>query len=315
MRIGKYETDEFAEYLRQFPELMGRLMRLYNDFDLEALQEFLSGFSFEVPFVCESPTHKRYAQYKAEIDKLIREADYSESVRNQDYLDDEYIKRIYGGSAVIYDNVWGGTWPYEMRKEIAYLLDLRMGEKVLEVGVGTGTNLEVMPDYCEVTGIDYCQEMLDIAREKAKRMPHNKSSLELMDATEMTFPDNSFDKVLSFYTLCACRDPLKVLEEMSRVCKPLGRIVIFDVVKSDIEEVALIQYLYRPIGKTLGAVYLESCPAYVISYDPFLDLFSLLKRTFIKVDKVQISDPYHTVALLSCTNTEPATLGSNDEAT
>lgn len=105
MRIGKYETDEFAEYLRQFPELMGRLMRLYNDFDLEALQEFLSGSSFEIPFVCESPTHKRYAQYKAEIDRLIREADYSESVRNQDYLDDEYIKRIYGGAAVIYDNV------------------------------------------------------------------------------------------------------------------------------------------------------------------------------------------------------------------
>lgn len=314
MRIGKYETDEFAKYLRQHPELMDRLMRLYNDFDLGALQEFLSGLSFEVLFVCESLTHKRYAQHKAEVDKLIREADYSESVRNKDYLDDEYVKRIYGGAAVIYDNVWGGTWPYEMRKEIADLLDLRMGEKVLEVGVGTGTNLEVMPYYCEVTGIDYCEDMLDIAREKAKRMPHEKISLELMDATQMTFPDNSFDKVLSFYTLCACRDPLRVLEEISRVCKPSGRIVIFDVIKSDIEEVALIQYLYRPIGKKLGAIYLESSPAYVISYDPFLDLFSLLKRTCIKVDKVEISDPYHTVNLLACTNTERAMRGGNDQA-
>ncbi|MCK4421683.1 hypothetical protein KAW48_07780, partial [candidate division WOR-3 bacterium] len=98
------------------------------------------------------------------------------------------------------------------------------------------------------------------------------------------------------------RDPLTVLKEIQRVCKPNGRIVIFDIIKSEISEVAVLQYLFRPIAKEMGAIYVEFSPPYVISYDSFLDLFNLFENLSIKVDEVLYSDPYKTAVLLRYTN-------------
>ena len=78
--------------------------------------------------------------------------------------------------------------------------------------------------------------------------------------------------------------------------------MIFDVIKSEIEEVAVLQYLFRPIARKMGAIYLEFCPPYNTTYDSFLNIFALLKRTDIQVNKVKTSDPYKTVNLIQCIN-------------
>jgi hypothetical protein len=93
-----------------------------------------------------------------------------------------------------------------------------------------------------------------------------------MDATKTALPDNSFD------------------------------VVIFDITISDTQEVTMLQYLFRPIAKKLGAVHLEACPSYIITYDARLNLFALLDKTCIAVDKAKTSDPFHTVTLLQCSN-------------
>ena len=147
---------------------------------------------------------------------------------------------------------------------------------------------------------DYASNMLDIATNKAIQFD-KKVKLIQMDAQKLIFKDDSFDKVLCFYSLCSMSDPGNVLHEICRVIKDKGRLVVFDVIKSDIDEIALIQYLFRPIAKKFGAIYLEFSPPYVITYDSYLDLFSILDESNFKLEKSKYMDPLRTIALLAFT--------------
>ncbi|MFC1896217.1 class I SAM-dependent methyltransferase [Thermodesulfobacteriota bacterium] len=303
LTIGKHRMGSFVAYARQYPQFMDGVMRLYNDFDLEVLKDFFARFDLNEPPPAGPLTHKRYVENRAEIDRLIQDPlSYPEQTENKNYLTIEKIQEAYEGGAAIYDELWGGSWPYELRQNIVDWLELEPGHRLLEVGVGTGTNLEALPDDCHVTGIDICPRMLAVAQEKASTHAPKTVDLRIMDAARMSFEDDTFDRGLAFYTLCATQDPLQVLFEMSRVCKPSAPIVIFDVVISRIEEVAVLQYLFRPVARELGAIYLEFCPPNVITYDAFFDLFPLLDRVGIEVKQVQSSDPFGTVHLIQCTN-------------
>ncbi|MCK4528916.1 methyltransferase domain-containing protein [candidate division WOR-3 bacterium] len=303
MEIGKYSMDNVVTYLRANPEFMDRVMRLYNDFDIQSLNLFFEEFDLTSPFKTGKLTHKRFIENKEAIFDLIKDPNaYPTPVKNKDYLGDDYTKKIYNNAATKYDDIWDSVWTYETRGGIIDFLNPAKNDKILEVGVGTGTNLKIYPDYCEITGIDYSEKMLEVCKQKVAEYPKKNISLQLMDAHKMSFDSDSFDRVLCFYALCSVRDPLTVLKEIQRVCKPNGRIVIFDIIKSEISEVAVLQYLFRPIAKEMGAIYVEFSPPYVISYDSFLDLFNLFENLSIKVDEVLYSDPYKTAVLLRYTN-------------
>lgn len=303
MKIGKYETGKFVRYLRENPQFMDRILTFYSSFDLPGLREFFEKLDFSSPLPPEPLRHKNYIENQAEIDRLVMEPNaYPEKVDNKEYLQDDYIRELYSKSVGIYDMIFGGEWVYEARKETVDLLEAKAGQRIVDVGVGTGINLAHYPDDCEITGIDYCEAVLEKAAERSKEFPRKRVTLELMDVLEMTFPENSFDKVLSFYFLSSCRDPLRALEEIRRVCQPEGRLVIFDAIKSDIDEVAVAQYLFRPIAKVLGPVYLEFCPPRLLPWDSFLDLFGLLDRAGFRVEKVKATDIYRTINIIQCTN-------------
>lgn len=104
--------------------------------------------------------------------------------------------------------------------------------KVLEVGVGTGGNLTYYPPGCEVTGIDLSPGMLNKAREKATSLNLAVRLIE-MDAQNMQFPDNSFDTVVATCVFCSVPDPIKGLKEIRRVCKPHGKVILLEHVRSD----------------------------------------------------------------------------------
>jgi len=136
------------------------------------------------------------------------------------------VKAAYRRYARVYDALFGPVLQ-PGRKAVVKALGCRPGERVLEVGVGTGLSLPLYPPHTRVTGIDVSTEMLDKARARVEnRRLANVEALLEMNAEEMTFPDASFDKVVAMYVVSVVERPARLLEELHRVCRPQGEIFI-----------------------------------------------------------------------------------------
>lgn len=111
------------------------------------------------------------------------------------------------------------------------LWDKVCGEKILEVGVGTGKNIPYYPAGKEVVAIDISPGMLAKA-EKVKKKLNHSVELGLADVQQLPFEDNSFDSVVSTFVFCSVPDPIKGLQEVKRVLKPGGQLYLLDHVLS-----------------------------------------------------------------------------------
>lgn len=107
--------------------------------------------------------------------------------------------------------------------------------EVLEVGAGTGRNLKYYPGESTVSKIlltDTSDKMLLRAQEKLKRMSvpdRRRHELLVADAADLSaYPDASFDTVVDTFGLCSFDDPVAVLRELGRVCKPGGKILLLE---------------------------------------------------------------------------------------
>lgn len=104
---------------------------------------------------------------------------------------------------------------------------------VLEIAIGTGKNLPYYPPGCRITGADISEGMLMRAGKRAARLGLSVDLL-LADGEALPFSANSFDTVVSSLASCTFPDPIKALREMARVCKPGGRIMLLEHVRSRI---------------------------------------------------------------------------------
>lgn len=149
---------------------------------------------------------------------------------------------------------------------------LKPGEKVLEVGVGTGLSLPFYPKEVEVSGIDLSPEMLIRAKKLVQEEKlENVKVLEVMNAEEMSFADNQFDCVMAMHVTTVVGDPVKFAKEMCRVCKPNGRIII----------VSYFHDPHTPFGKVSTKILAPY--ARLIGFRPDLTLEDFLSRTGLKV--------------------------------
>eukprot|EP00811_Abedinium_folium_P034459 NODE_7337_length_1588_cov_10.754278.p1 GENE.NODE_7337_length_1588_cov_10.754278~~NODE_7337_length_1588_cov_10.754278.p1 ORF type:complete len:282 (-),score=80.95 NODE_7337_length_1588_cov_10.754278:741-1502(-) len=102
---------------------------------------------------------------------------------------------------------------------------------VLEVAVGTAPTLEIYRELKEpiksLVGIDKVDAMLAIARPKLEGLPF-PAELHCADAEQLPFADNSFDTVVCALGLCSFEEPLKALDEMARVCREGGRVLLVE---------------------------------------------------------------------------------------
>jgi phosphatidylethanolamine/phosphatidyl-N-methylethanolamine N-methyltransferase len=164
----------------------------------------------------------------------------------------EAVKAAYRRYAGVYDAVFGPVLQ-PGRKAVLEALGLRPGDRVLEVGVGTGLSLPLYPADVRVTGIDVSREMLDKARARvARRRLANVDALLEMDAEAMSFPDASFDQVVAMYVVSVVADPGRLLEELHRVCRPDGEIYLVNHVRSDNPLVGAVEKSLARFSDKLG---------------------------------------------------------------
>ncbi len=149
--------------------------------------------------------------------------------------DNEKIKNRYNRISKVYDLLEKPMESMSMGKWRDKLIERIEGEKVLEVGVGTGKSLINYPNTLDVTGIDFSKNMLEKAREKIG----DKKNIKLieMDAQNMKFDDNTFDTVVTSCVFCSVPDPVKGLKEIRRVCKNDGKIIMLEHMRSNNEVV------------------------------------------------------------------------------
>ncbi|MFN3624612.1 MAG: class I SAM-dependent methyltransferase [Hyphomicrobium sp.] len=140
-------------------------------------------------------------------------------------IDETDVLDAYRRWAPVYDYTFGLV-AGESRRHAVQVLNKTRG-RVLEVGVGTGLSLPDYKRHLEVTGIDLSPEMLEKARERVaqERLDH-VTGLHEMDASDLKFPDASFDTVVAMFVMTVVPDPEKVMRELARVVKPGGEVML-----------------------------------------------------------------------------------------
>jgi len=139
----------------------------------------------------------------------------------------------YNHFARWYDLVEGVPDLLGVRKLRQRLLRQALGQ-VLEVAVGTGKNLVYYPQGCRIAAVDVSNAMLDVGRTRAAKLSVNVS-FSLADAAALPFPDKTFDTVVSSLTTCTFPNPVAALQEMTRVCRTDGKILLLEHGRSDRE--------------------------------------------------------------------------------
>lgn len=159
--------------------------------------------------------------------------------------------KIYSEFSHFYDRIFTRVF-YPRIESTIRNLRIPPGARVLEVGVGTGLSLDTYPSHAEVVGVDLAQGMLDHAQRKIQARGWTHVRLQQMDAMNLSFEDDSFDYVTAFHLVSVVPDPGRVMREMSRVCKPGGRMVIINHFRSEKPWLAPIVDAIDPFTRTLG---------------------------------------------------------------
>lgn len=159
--------------------------------------------------------------------------------------------RLYSDFAPLYDKVFGKIF-YSRLETVIEDLEIPCGAKVLEVGAGTGTSFPAYPSHCEVTGIDLAPDMLARARRKIRENGWLHLKVMEMNALDLEFPEDSFDYVMAFHVVTVVPDPVRMIEEAKRVCKPGGKIVIVNHFTSDFPLLGSLTRALDPVTRWLG---------------------------------------------------------------
>jgi ubiquinone/menaquinone biosynthesis C-methylase UbiE len=150
-----------------------------------------------------------------------------------------YFNRVYNPT---YDWTVGRFTAYHrLQRRCVADLDLRDGDRVLCVGIGTGNEIGHLFEtgrQVQITAIDTSERALRLAADKADELGHDVRALQ-MDARRLAFPSETFDKAVCIHVMDFVGDTEVATREVMRVLKPGGRFVI--------------TYPYEKEGSNLGA--------------------------------------------------------------
>ena len=168
-------------------------------------------------------------------------------------MDQNSIIKSYKRVSSFYDLTFGQVFR-PGQKAIIKKMDCVESDNVLEIGIGTGSSLQFYPKETKVVGIDISPDMLKVAKKRiVKDKIHNKHIL-LMNGERLSFPDNTFDKVVGMYVVSVTQNHQVLVEEMKRVCKNDGDIYIVNHFSTEDDNpfVKMFEKGLMPIRKILG---------------------------------------------------------------
>lgn len=131
-----------------------------------------------------------------------------------------------------------------MGEQLCEAVDVRSGQKVLDVATGSGnTAISAARRFCETTGIDYVPDLIEQAKQRAAAEGLDVA-FEVGDAENLPYHDASFDAVVSTVGVMFAPDQEKAAQELLRVCKPGGKIGMANWVPD-----GYVGNMFRTVGK------------------------------------------------------------------
>jgi phosphatidylethanolamine/phosphatidyl-N-methylethanolamine N-methyltransferase len=203
-------------------------------------------------------------------------------------LETDFVAGVYGKMASVYD-LFFGLPLHQGRATAIQRMGIRTGDRVLEVGVGTGMSLPLYPRRCDVAAVDLSESMLERAHVRLARYGIRNVQLIQMDATHLQFPDNSFDIVYAPYFISCVPDPITVTQEMRRVCRSGGRIVFLNHFLSKGAMLSRLERAIAPLTVHLG-------------FKSDFDLSAFLAQTGLRAESIEKVNIPRIWSLVICRN-------------
>lgn len=120
----------------------------------------------------------------------------------------------------------------ELTERLGNLLELRPGQRVLDVASGTGASAVFLAQQfgCEVVGLDYSTDLVGHARRRAREAGlDHRVRFERGDSESLPFPDGTFDALICECSFCTFPDKRSAADEFARVIRPGGQVGLSDI--------------------------------------------------------------------------------------
>jgi len=193
----------------------------------------------------------------------------------------DIIRRRYDRIAPVFDLLESAMETIAFRGWRALQWSRVEGSGILEVGVGTGKNFPFYPPDAQITAIDFSEAMLRRAEAKAQQSGV-RVSLRVMDVQQLDFPAATFDAVVGSFVFCSVPDPRQGLEEIRRVLKPGGQLVLLEHVLSDRPFAAWLMKRVNPLvvrllGANIDRRTIETVASSGFAIERIVDLSAIVK--------------------------------------
>jgi phosphatidylethanolamine/phosphatidyl-N-methylethanolamine N-methyltransferase len=172
--------------------------------------------------------------------------------RETESLDNCDIEAAYARWAPVYDLAF--TAVFRPGRVAMTAAASKLDGPILDVGVGTGLELPMFEPHTDIYGVDLSEPMLRRAAQRVEREGlRHVAGLYKMDATRMAFPDAAFGCVVAPFVLPVVPEPEALLDELARVVRPGGEIILVNHVSRKDDPFAILEtWLDRHVAPKLG---------------------------------------------------------------